>query len=137
MEDMELIFSLTVGQLREALAYFNTDDLIEEVLGDIDFGLYIEDDCVSCAPIYDCDEELDEDNLWDEGEEDYDNEEEDEAIRAMEPLEDAEQEDLAQTIAKDIVSDLYTFDVVHDAYGAQTELYNRISYLTYVYQNML
>lgn len=119
-----MIFSLTVGQLRELLAYEDAGDLIDDVWSCVD-----EDD-LERVGFYD-DEDEDEDTAYDEDDELYDDEDEDDYYDEEEEddldldddevclgdvLPDPAREQTAHNIAADIRAGLYSYNLVKTLY---------------------
>lgn len=144
--ELENIYMLSVGQLRELLAYACAEesvdswweDITEDDLERVGFYDELDDDDDSC---YDdsCDEDTDydeDDELWDDEDEDedcYDEEEEDPdyldadevCIGGALPI--PEEEELAQSIAVDIRNGRYALHTLNGVYSV--EILNRISEL--------
>lgn len=144
--ELENIYMLSVGQLRELLAYACAEesvdswweDITEDDLERVGFYDELDDDDDSC---YDdnCDEDTDydeDDELWDDEDEDedcYDEEEEDPdyldadevCIGGALPI--PEEEELAQNIAVDIRNGRYALHTLNGVYSV--EILNRISEL--------
>ena len=127
---------LSVGQLRELLAYACAEESVDSWWEDIteedleSVGFYDEDEEIE----YDDDEFTsydEEDELWDDEDEDYcDEEEEDDldlgqdevCIGGALPI--PEEEEMAQEIAYDIVNGRYALEAVIDLYNSN--IINRI-----------
>ena len=118
--DLDILLELTIGQLRELIAYEDADKNLEEFWD----NCVDEDDLerIGYDP-YSDDEEEDEDEYFlddDYEEEDYEDEEEDfeDELDDCEcgALENPEEEELAQSIAADINAGRYTYDVVYGVY---------------------
>ena len=130
---------LSVGQLRELLAYADAEESVDSWWEDI-----TEDDLESVG-FYDEDEEIEydddeftgydeEDELWDDEDEDYcDEEEEDDLYFGQDEvciggaLPISEEEELAQSIAADIRNGRYALHTLNGVYSV--EILNRISEL--------
>ncbi len=132
--ELEMIFSLTVGQLRELLAYEDATDSVGDVwdcvtdedlerIGyeeddnwdeDDDYTAYDEDDEL-CD---DEDEDEDEDECWDDEEEDDPDLDEDEVCEGY-VLPDPAREQTAQDIAADIRAGLYNYNIVKSLYDEE------------------
>jgi hypothetical protein len=139
--ELENIYMLSVGQLRELLAYACAEesvdswweDITEEDLDSVGFydAIDEDDDCYyeDEDTAYDEDDELwdDEDECYDEEEEDdLDLEENDEVcIGGALPI--SEEEELAQSIAADIRNGRYALHTLNGVYSV--EILNRISEL--------
>ena len=107
------LVSLSIGELREMLAYADADDTFEKFL--LENGWIDEDDA-----------DYDDDD-WDE-EEDPDLDEDDEVCEiGSEPLTDSEAESLAITIAEEIYLGKYDFPAIEGLYP--DEMLDRINYL--------
>ena len=130
--ELENIYMLSVGQLRELLAYACADEGVDSWWEDITeedlerVGFYDEEDD------YDYDDEdtsYDEEDCYDEEEEDdLDLDEDDEVCKiGSEPLTDSEAESLAVTIAEEIYLGKYDFSVIEGLYS--DEMLDRINYL--------
>ena len=128
--ELENIYMLTVGQLRELLAYACADETVDSWWEDIteddleSVGFYDElDDDDDTA--YDEDDELDddyededEDECWDDEEEDDPDLEEDEVCEGY-VLPDPAREQTAQDIAADIRAGLYNYNLVKSLYDEE------------------
>lgn len=116
-EKTNQLLALTIGELREKLAYADAEDTVEDWLEwtELDNDAYEdEEDCDYCEE--DC-EECEEDS-WDdedeyEEEDDYEEEEEDDEDISL-PY---DEEVLAQDIAGDIVAGKYTIEAVQGLYA--------------------
>ena len=120
---------LSVGQLRELLAYADAEESVDSWWEDI-----TEDDLESVG-FYDEDEEIEydddeftsydeEDELWDDEDEDYCDEEEEDDLYLEEDevciggaLPIPEEEEMAQEIAYDIVNGRYALEAVMHLYN--------------------
>ncbi len=117
-EKVNQLLALTIGELREKLAYADAEDTVEDWLDwtelDNDAWEDEEEDCDCCEE--DC-EEYDEDSYWDEEDEDayIDDEEEEEDDEDISLPYD--EEVLAQDIAGDIVAGKYTIEAVQGLYA--------------------
>lgn len=147
--ELENIYMLSVGQLRELLAYACADesvdswweDITEDDLERVGFYDDEDEDYDGDSSYYDdsCDEDTDydeDDELWDDEDEDedyYDEEEEDPdyldadevCIGGALPI--PEEEELAQNIAVDIRNGRYALHTLNGVYSV--EILNRISEL--------
>lgn len=136
--ELENIYMLSVGQLRELLAYACAEESVDSWWEDITeddlerVGYYDEED--------DCDYDDDDtaydedDELWDDEDDCYDEEEEDDldldendevCIGGALPI--PEEEELAQNIAADIRNGRYALHTLNGVYSV--EILNRISEL--------
>ena len=137
----EMIFSLTVGQLRELLAYEDADNLIDDVWSCIDendlesVGFYDDEedeDFDGDSSYYDDNYDEDEDDyLYDEDDEcytcdgeDYCDEEEEDDLDLVEDevclgdvLPNFVEEEMAQSIAADIREGKYSFNAIKGFYA--------------------
>lgn len=138
--ELEKIFELTVGQLRELIAYRDADELIYDLWAEVtELDLEVigyNDDSRDASEYEPYDDEEDD---WDEDEDDsdYDDDYEDEECEDDEEevesywddwskeLEDPAQEELAQKIAQDIRLGHYSIATVRPLYSE--EVINRIS----------
>lgn len=118
-EKLNQLLALTIGELREKLAYQDAEDTVEDWLDyvaefDNDAWEDEEEDCDCCEE--DC-EEYDEDSYWDEEDEDayIDDEEEEEDDEDISLPYD--EEVLAQDIAGDIAAGKYTIEAVQGLYA--------------------
>lgn len=134
--ELENIYMLSVGQLRELLAYACAEESVDSWWEDITeedlerVGFYDEEEEIE----YDDDEFTgydEEDELWDDEDEDYcDEEEEDDldlgqdevCIGGALPI--PEEEEMAQEIAYDIVNGRYALEAVINLYN--DSIINRI-----------
>lgn len=137
--ELEKIFELKVGQLRELFAYEDADDTVGDVWDCVDkymlerMGFCDEDedddydgDSSYYDDNYDEDTDYDEDDeLWDDEDEDedyYDEDEEDDLdldedeVCEGEVLPDPVREQTAQCIAADIRAGLYSYNLVKSLY---------------------
>lgn len=115
-EKLNQLLALTIGELREKLAYQDAEDTVEDWLDyvaefDNDAWEDEEEDC-DC-----CEEECEEDS-WDdeddyEEEDDYEDEEEDDEEISL-PY---DEEILAQDIAGDIVAGKYAIEAIQELYA--------------------
>ena len=113
-EKVNQLLALTIGELREKLAYADAEDTVEDWLDwtELDNDAYEdEDECDYCEE--DC-----EDDSWDdeddfEEEEDYEEEEEDDEDISL-PY---DEEILAQDIAGDIVAGKYALEAIQGLYA--------------------
>lgn len=137
-----MIFSLTVGQLRELLAYEDAGDLIDDVWSCVDeddlerVGFYDDEedddeDYDGDSSYYDdnCDEDEDDylydedDELYDEDEDYCDEEEEDDLdldedeVCLGDVLPNFVEEEMAQSIAADIREGKYSFNAIKGFYA--------------------
>ena len=128
--ELENIYMLSVGQLRELLAYACAEESVDSWWEDITeedldrVGFYDEEEEIE----YDDDEFTgydEEDELWDDEDEDYcDEEEEDDldlgqdevCIGGALPI--PEEEEMAQEIAYDIVNGRYALEAVINLYNS-------------------
>ena len=138
--ELENIYMLSVGQLRELLAYACAEesvdswweDITEEDLDSVGFYDELDEDDDYSYDYDDEDTAYDEDDeLWDDEDEDYcDEEEEDDldlgqdevCIGGALPI--PEEEDMAQEIAYDIVNGRYALEAVINLYNSN--IINRI-----------
>ena len=136
--ELEKIFELKVGQLRELLAYEDADDTVGDVWDCVDeailerVGFYSDDDCDSSY----YDDNYDEDTAYDEDDELYDDEDyEDEEEEDPDYLDsdevciggalaDPAMEEIAQEISYDIVQGRYSLEAVTGIYSE--DIINRI-----------
>lgn len=137
--ELENIYMLSVGQLRELLAYACAEesvdswweDITEEDLERVGFYDEEEDDCDydDDDTAYDEDDELcdDEDDCYDEEEEDDLDLDEDDEVCVGGALPIPEEEELAQNIAADIRNGRYALHTLNGVYSV--EILNRISEL--------
>lgn len=132
--ELEKIFELKVGQLRELLAYEDADDTVGDVWDCVDeymlerIGFCDEDDYDyedDDDTAYDEDDELDddyededEDECWDDEEEDDPDLDEDEVCEGY-VLPDPAREQTAQDIAADIRAGLYSYNLVKSLYDEE------------------
>lgn len=142
--ELENIYMLSVGQLRELLAYACAEESVDSWWEDIteedleSVGFYDEeDDCDydgDSSYYDDVEDDYDEDDeLWDDEDECYDEEEEDDldtcedevCIGGALPI--PEEEELAQSIAADIRNGRYALHTLNGVYSV--EILNRISEL--------
>lgn len=139
--ELENIYMLSVGQLRELLAYACAEESVDSWWEDITeddlerVGFYDEEDEDDDCDYDDDDTAYDEDDeLWDEEdcycdeeeEDDLDLDEEDEVcIGGALPI--PEEEELAQSIAADIRNGRYALHTLNGVYSV--EILNRISEL--------
>lgn len=113
-EKVNQLLALTIGELREKLAYADAEDTVEDWLDwtELDNDAYEdEDECDYCEE--DC-----EDDSWDdeddfEEEDDYEEEEEDDEDISL-PY---DEEILAQDIAGDIVAGKYALEAIQGLYA--------------------
>ena len=134
--ELENIYMLSVGQLRELLAYACAEESVDSWWEDIteedleSVGFYDEDEEIE----YDDDEFTgydEEDELWDDEDEDYCDEEEEYDLDLCEDevcvggaLPIPEEEEMAQEIAYDIVNGRYALEAVINLYNSN--IINRI-----------
>lgn len=116
--DLDILLELTIGQLRELIAYADADANLEEFwdncvdeddLERIGYDAYGDED-------YEDEEEEDQfflDDDYEDEEEDFEDELDDCECGA---LANPEEEELAQSIAADINAGRYTYDVVYAVY---------------------
>lgn len=108
-EKVNQLLALTIGELREKLAYADAEDTVEDWLDwtelDNDAWEDDEEDCDYCEE--DC-----EGDSWDE-EDDYEEEEEDDEKINL-PY---DEEILAQDIAGDIVAGKYAIEAIQELYA--------------------
>lgn len=107
-EKVNQLLALTIGELREKLAYADAEDTVEDWLDwtELDNDAYEdEDECDYCEE--DCEE-----CSWDE-EDDYEEEEEDDEDISL-PY---DEEILAQDIAGDIVAGKYALEAIQGLYA--------------------
>lgn len=142
--ELENIYMLSVGQLRELLAYACAEESVDSWWEDIteedleSVGFYDEeDDCDydgDSSYYDDVEDDYDEDDeLWDDEEDYYCDEEEDDldldedevCIGGALPI--PEEEELAQSIAEDIRNGRYALHTLNGVYSV--EILNRISEL--------
>ena len=141
--ELENIYMLSVGQLRELLAYACAEesvdswweDITEEDLESVGFYDELDEDDDYNYDYEDEDTAYDEDDeLWDDEDECYDEEEEDDlyleendevCIGGALPI--SEEEELAQNIAADIRNGRYALHTLNGVYSV--EILNRISEL--------
>jgi hypothetical protein len=146
--ELEKIFELKVGQLRELFAYEDADDTVGDVWDYVDentlerVGFYendgadddYEDEDDTC---YDEDDEIyedDEEEDYDDEDEDYYDEDEEDDLDLGEDevcvggvLPNPYEEELAQSIAEDIRNGRYALHTLNGVYSV--EILNRISEL--------
>ena len=138
--ELENIYMLSVGQLRELLAYACAEESVDSWWEDIteedleSVGFYDEED--EYISYGDDDTDYDEDDeLWDDEDECYCDEEEEDDLDLDEDdevciggvLADPAMEELAQDIAADIRNGRYALHTLNDVYSV--EILNRISEL--------
>lgn len=107
-EKVNQLLALTIGELREKLAYADAEDTVEDWLdwAELDNDAYEdEDECDYCEE--DCEEDS-----WDD-EDDYEDEEEDDEKISL-PY---DEEILAQDIAGDIVAGKYAIEAIQELYA--------------------
>lgn len=107
-EKVNQLLALTIGELREKLAYADADDTVEDWLDwtELDNDAYEdEDECDYCEE--DCKEDS-----WND-EDDYEDEEEDDEKISL-PY---DEEILAQDIAGDIVAGKYAIEAIQELYA--------------------
>lgn len=125
-----MIFSLTVGQLRELLAYEDAGDLIDDVWS------FVDEDDLERVGFYDNEDE-DEDTAYDEDDELYDEDDEcytcdgedycdeeeddldldDDEVCLGDVLPNSVEEEMAQSIAEDIREGKYSFNAIKGFYA--------------------
>lgn len=139
--ELENIYMLSVGQLRELLAYACAEESVDSWWEDITeddlerVGFYDEEDEEDDCDYDDDDTAYDEDDeLWDDEDEDYCDEEEEDDLDLDEDevciggaLPIPEEEELAQSIATDIRNGRYALHTLNGVYSV--EILNRISEL--------
>ena len=140
--ELENIYMLSVGQLRELLAYACAEESVDSWWEDITeddlerVGFYDEIDDEDDDYDYDDDDTAydEDDELWDDEDDYYDEEEEDDldldeddevCIGGALPI--PEEEELAQSIAADIRNGRYALHTLNGVYSV--EILNRISEL--------
>ena len=108
-EKVNQLLALTIGELREKLAYADAEDTVEDWLDwtELDNDAW-EDDEEDCDY---CEEDCEEDS-WDD-EDDYEDEEEDDEKISL-PY---DEEILAQDIAGDIVAGKYAIEAIQELYA--------------------
>lgn len=108
-EKVNQLLALTIGELREKLAYADAEDTVEDWLDwtELDNDAW-EDDEEGCDY---CEEDCEEDS-WDD-EDDYEDEEEDDEKISL-PY---DEEILAQDIAGDIVAGKYAIEAIQELYA--------------------
>lgn len=112
-ERFEELISLSIGELREMLAYEDSEATFESFL--VDNG-WIDGEC-----------DLEEEDDWDEDEFPAPEEDEYDFEDGAEELEDGEAEELAQSIAGDIAWGKYSLEAIEGLYSE--EIVDRIKYL--------
>ena len=140
--ELENIYMLSVGQLRELLAYACAEESVDSWWEDIteedleSVGFYDEeDDCDYDGDSSYYDDNYDEDDeLWDDEDEDYCDEEEEDDLDTCEDevciggaLADPAMEELAQDIAADVRAGRYALHTLNGVYSI--DILNRISEL--------
>jgi hypothetical protein len=113
-EKVNQLLALTIGELREKLAYADAEDTVEDWLDwtELDNDAYEdEDECDYCEEDYEDDSWDDEDDF--EEEDDYEEEEEDDEDISL-PY---DEEILAQDIAGDIVAGKYALEAIQGLYA--------------------
>ena len=138
--ELENIYMLSVGQLRELLAYACAEESVDSWWEDIteedleSVGFYDEED--DCDYDYDDEDTAydEDDELWDDEDECYCDEEEEDDLDLEEDevciggaLPIPEEEELAQSIAEDIRNGRYALHTLNGVYSV--EILNRISEL--------
>lgn len=113
--DLEKVFKLTVGQVRDIISYAPADEPFGDAVEGMDFDYILGTDD-------------DYDDMEDDSYEDYEDEDEDEEIGA-DPLEDDTLEALAHALANDVYNDAYQISVVKRLYGNYDGLVDRVCYL--------
>ena len=110
-EKVNQLLALTIGELRERLAYADAEDTVEDWLDwtelDNDAFEDWEEDCDDCEEEFSWDDEDD-----DYEEDDYEEEEDDEEISLP-----YDEEVLAQDIAGDIVAGKYALEAIQELYA--------------------
>lgn len=112
-EKVNQLLALTIGELREKLAYADAEDTVEDWLDwtELDNDAYEdEDECDYCEE--DCEECSWDDEDDDYEEDDYEEEEDDEEISLP-----YDEEVLAQDIAGDIVAGKYALEAIQGLYA--------------------
>ena len=113
-EKVNQLLALTIGELREKLAYADAEDTVEDWLdwAELDNDAYEDEDDCDC-----CEEDCEEDSWDDEDdykeEDDYEDEEEDDEKISL-PY---DEEILAQDIAGDIVAGKYAIEAIQELYA--------------------
>ena len=114
-EKVNQLLALTIGELREKLAYADAEDIVEDWLDwielDNDAWEDDEEDCDYCEE--DCEEDSWDDEDDYEEEDDYEDEEEDDEKISL-PY---DEEILAQDIAGDIVAGKYAIEAIQELYA--------------------
>lgn len=115
-EKLNQLLALTIGELREKLAYQDAEDTVEDWLDyvaefDNDAWEDEEEDCDYCEE--DCEEDSWDDEDDYEEEDDYEDEEEDDEKISL-PY---DEEILAQDIAGDIVAGKYAIEAIQELYA--------------------
>ena len=119
-ERLEELLSLSIGEIREMLAYEDAEDTLEKFLNE---NGWIETDD---SHDDDYEEDYDEDDDWDYDEDD-DEEEDYNSEPGDEKLPSQEEEDLAVSIATDIDDGKYSISTIVGLYPQ--DIVNRIKYL--------
>lgn len=114
-EKVNQLLALTIGELREKLAYADAEDTVEDWLDwtelDNDAWENEEEDCDYCEE--DCEEDSWDDEDDYEEEDDYEDKEEDDEKISL-PY---DEEILAQDIAGDIVAGKYAIEAIQELYA--------------------
>lgn len=120
---VDKLLNITVGDLREKLAYADSDDLFKDWLYNADEFDEVEDDHED----YDSYEDEDYDD-WDDEEDDYwDSEDDESEVEGSLSLPSEEEEKLAMDIADDIDDGKYSVDNIRNLYSS--EFIARVEYL--------
>jgi hypothetical protein len=112
-EKVNQLLALTIGELREKLAYADAEDTVEDWLDwtELDNDAYEDEDEFDCCE-EDCEECSWDDEDDDYEEDDYEEEEDDEEISLP-----YDEEVLAQDIAGDIVAGKYALEAIQGLYA--------------------
>lgn len=125
MDNMEKLYSLTVGDIRKLLADWDADLILDDIIDrlDVDHYLVEDEDDDECWDEYDDEDEDEDEDFWDDDYDDddwYEDEEDDEdEIEEGYSLDTPENDDVAASIARDIRNGEYTLSSIRYLYAPE------------------
>ena len=120
---MNEVYKLTVGQIREMLAYEPSDETLDEFLDGVDIG-----ELFKVADGYE-DEDDDEEELDDYSDFWGMDDDPDEYEVGSDDLDDPDREQMAHQIAHEVNHGMYNMLLVEDLYPNDRELIDRVQFL--------
>lgn len=123
MDNMEKLYSLTVGDIRKLLADWEADAILDDIIDLLDIDNYLNEDEDSDEDYddesyYDDDEDED---FWDDEDDDdwYEDDEDEDEIEEGHSLDTPINDEIAESIARDIRNGEYSLSTIRYLYAPE------------------